>query len=191
MGVETFLGGLSADFLQTIFQEWAPWLQLCLEGGGEPIEWTLQNEIFTFMIAQIGDVRPGQYRTPWIWTELLHIESKIHTPDLALSCGWGSRLWTQIAGLCEKGWVSLIEQLPHEILLQILVNPSFIIMIKWVKWQVRITSWSSLGICYIGLLGCGTWTSECKRTFFRRWSSPSSYNWHDSSESHGPGLSAR
>jgi hypothetical protein len=24
MGVETFLGGLSADFLQTIFQEWAP-----------------------------------------------------------------------------------------------------------------------------------------------------------------------
>jgi hypothetical protein len=35
MGVETFLGWLSADFVQTGFQEWVQRLQSCCEGGGE------------------------------------------------------------------------------------------------------------------------------------------------------------
>jgi hypothetical protein len=35
MSVEAFLRGLSADFLQTVLQEWIQRLQLCCEGGGE------------------------------------------------------------------------------------------------------------------------------------------------------------
>jgi hypothetical protein len=38
MSVEAFLRGLSADFLQTIFQEWIRRLQLCCEGGREYVE---------------------------------------------------------------------------------------------------------------------------------------------------------
>jgi hypothetical protein len=38
LGVEAFLGGLSADFLQIVFQEWVRRLQLCREGGGEYVE---------------------------------------------------------------------------------------------------------------------------------------------------------
>jgi hypothetical protein len=38
MGVKASLGGLSADFLQTISQEWVQRLQLCREGGGEYVE---------------------------------------------------------------------------------------------------------------------------------------------------------
>jgi hypothetical protein len=37
MNVEAFLRGLSADFLQTVFQEWIRRLQLCCEGGGESV----------------------------------------------------------------------------------------------------------------------------------------------------------
>jgi hypothetical protein len=33
MSVEAFLRGLSADFLQAVFQEWIWRLQLCCEGG--------------------------------------------------------------------------------------------------------------------------------------------------------------
>jgi hypothetical protein len=36
--VDAFLRGLSADFLQTIFQEWIRRLQLCCEGGREYVE---------------------------------------------------------------------------------------------------------------------------------------------------------
>jgi hypothetical protein len=38
LGVWALLGGLSADFLQTVFQEWIRPLQLCREGGGEYFE---------------------------------------------------------------------------------------------------------------------------------------------------------
>jgi hypothetical protein len=38
IGVEAFLGGLSADFFQTVFQELVRRLQLCREGGGEYVE---------------------------------------------------------------------------------------------------------------------------------------------------------
>jgi hypothetical protein len=38
MSVETFLIGISADFLQTVLQEWIRRLQLCCEGGGECAE---------------------------------------------------------------------------------------------------------------------------------------------------------
>jgi histone-lysine N-methyltransferase SETMAR len=38
MDVEAFLGGLSADSLQTVFPEWVPRLQLCREGSGNYIE---------------------------------------------------------------------------------------------------------------------------------------------------------
>jgi hypothetical protein len=38
MSVEAFIRGLSADFLQTAFQEWIRRLQLCCEGGGEYVE---------------------------------------------------------------------------------------------------------------------------------------------------------
>jgi hypothetical protein len=36
--VEVFLSRLSADFLQTVFQEWIRRLQLCCECGGEYVE---------------------------------------------------------------------------------------------------------------------------------------------------------
>jgi hypothetical protein len=35
MGVGVFLGGLSADFVHAIFQEWVRQLRLYPEGGGE------------------------------------------------------------------------------------------------------------------------------------------------------------
>jgi hypothetical protein len=38
MGMEAFLGGLCADFLQTVSQEWARRLQLYRDGGGEYVE---------------------------------------------------------------------------------------------------------------------------------------------------------
>jgi hypothetical protein len=38
MRVEAFLRGLSADFLQTVFQEWIRRLQLYCDGGGEYVE---------------------------------------------------------------------------------------------------------------------------------------------------------
>jgi hypothetical protein len=38
MSVEAFLRGLSADFSQTVFQEWIQRFQLCCEGGGEYVE---------------------------------------------------------------------------------------------------------------------------------------------------------
>jgi hypothetical protein len=38
MSVKVFLRGLSADFLQTIFQEWIRRLQLCCDGDGEYVE---------------------------------------------------------------------------------------------------------------------------------------------------------
>jgi hypothetical protein len=38
MSVEAFLRGLSADFLQTVFQEWIRRLQLCCEGGRKYVE---------------------------------------------------------------------------------------------------------------------------------------------------------
>jgi transposase len=38
MSVEAFLGGLSAEFLQTLFQEWVRRLQPCYEAGGEYVE---------------------------------------------------------------------------------------------------------------------------------------------------------
>jgi hypothetical protein len=38
MSVEAFLRGLSADVLQTVFQEWIRRLQPCREGGGEYVE---------------------------------------------------------------------------------------------------------------------------------------------------------
>jgi hypothetical protein len=38
IGVEAFLRGLYADFLQTIVQKWVWRLQLCHEGGGEYFE---------------------------------------------------------------------------------------------------------------------------------------------------------
>jgi hypothetical protein len=50
--------------LQTVFQEWIRHLRLCSESGGEYVEWTLQNYIFTFTITSTGDESPGQYRTP-------------------------------------------------------------------------------------------------------------------------------
>jgi hypothetical protein len=63
MCVEAFLRGLSADFLQTVFQEGIRRLQLCCESAGEYVEWRLQDGIFTFVMARIGDESPGQYRT--------------------------------------------------------------------------------------------------------------------------------
>jgi hypothetical protein len=36
--VDAFLRGLSADFLQTVFQKWIRQLQLCSEGGGKYAE---------------------------------------------------------------------------------------------------------------------------------------------------------
>jgi hypothetical protein len=38
MSVEAFLRGLSADFLQTVFQEWIRRSQLCCEGGREYVQ---------------------------------------------------------------------------------------------------------------------------------------------------------
>jgi hypothetical protein len=38
MSVEAFIRGLSADFLQTVFQEWIRRFQRCCEGGGECLE---------------------------------------------------------------------------------------------------------------------------------------------------------
>jgi hypothetical protein len=38
MSVEAFLTRLSAEFLQTVFQEWTRRLRLCCEGGGEYVE---------------------------------------------------------------------------------------------------------------------------------------------------------
>jgi hypothetical protein len=38
MGIEAFMGPLSADFLQTVFQEWGRRLELCREGGGKYIQ---------------------------------------------------------------------------------------------------------------------------------------------------------
>jgi hypothetical protein len=35
---ESFLGGLSADVLQTVFQEWIQHLRLCSESAGEYVE---------------------------------------------------------------------------------------------------------------------------------------------------------
>jgi hypothetical protein len=35
---ESFLGGLCADVLQTIFQEWIQHLRLCTQSGGESVE---------------------------------------------------------------------------------------------------------------------------------------------------------
>jgi histone-lysine N-methyltransferase SETMAR len=37
-GVEDFFGGLSADTLHTVFEEWIRRLDLCCEGGGEYVE---------------------------------------------------------------------------------------------------------------------------------------------------------
>jgi hypothetical protein len=38
MNVEAFLRGLSADFSQTVLQEWIRPLQLCCKGGGGHVE---------------------------------------------------------------------------------------------------------------------------------------------------------
>jgi hypothetical protein len=38
MSMDAFPRGLSADFLQIVFQEWIQRLQLCCEGGGEYVE---------------------------------------------------------------------------------------------------------------------------------------------------------
>jgi histone-lysine N-methyltransferase SETMAR len=38
MSVEAFLRRLSADFMQTVFQEWIRRLQRCCDGGGEYVE---------------------------------------------------------------------------------------------------------------------------------------------------------
>jgi hypothetical protein len=38
MRVQAFLGGFSAEILQTVFQEWKRRMQLCCEGGGEYVE---------------------------------------------------------------------------------------------------------------------------------------------------------
>jgi hypothetical protein len=38
MSVDSFLRGFSADFLQTVFQEWIGRLQLCCEASGEYVE---------------------------------------------------------------------------------------------------------------------------------------------------------
>jgi hypothetical protein len=76
MGVQAFLGGLSADFLQTVFEEWIRGLRLYREGGGEYVELTLQNGILTFVIARIGDVSPGQYRKPCISRPMSKLEQR-------------------------------------------------------------------------------------------------------------------
>jgi hypothetical protein len=60
MSVKALVRGLSADFLQTVFQEWMRRLKLRCEGGGEYAERTLQNGTFTFVIARMGDESPGQ-----------------------------------------------------------------------------------------------------------------------------------
>jgi hypothetical protein len=62
--VESFLGGLCADVLQTIFQKWTHHLRLYSESGGECVERTLQNYIVTFAITSADDDGKGQYRTP-------------------------------------------------------------------------------------------------------------------------------
>jgi hypothetical protein len=62
---DSFWAGLCADVLQTVFQEWIRHLRLCSESGGEYVERTLQNYIFTFTITSTGDEIPGQYRTPY------------------------------------------------------------------------------------------------------------------------------
>jgi hypothetical protein len=38
IGVEAFLRGLSANFLQTVFLEWERRLRICCESGGEYVE---------------------------------------------------------------------------------------------------------------------------------------------------------
>jgi hypothetical protein len=58
------LGRLCADVLQTVFEEWTRHLRLCSENGGEYVEWTLQNDIFTFAITWTGDESPGECPTP-------------------------------------------------------------------------------------------------------------------------------
>jgi hypothetical protein len=55
MSMEAFVRGLSADFLQTVIQEWIRRSQLSCEGGRETVQTTLQNGIFAFVIARIGD----------------------------------------------------------------------------------------------------------------------------------------
>jgi hypothetical protein len=59
MGVEGFL-----RTSYRLFSGMARQLQLCRDSGGEYVQRTLQNGIFTLLIARIGEVSPGQYRTP-------------------------------------------------------------------------------------------------------------------------------
>jgi transposase len=59
----SFQNVLSEDFLQTIFQKWIGRLQICSDSSKEFVEWTLQNDVFTFIIAPAGEESPSQYRT--------------------------------------------------------------------------------------------------------------------------------
>jgi hypothetical protein len=78
MEVEAFLGGISADFLYTVFQEWVRRLQRYCEGGGACVALTLQKWIFMFVIAQIGDGSPSYYLTACN-------DAGYNVPDLYLS----------------------------------------------------------------------------------------------------------